>query len=147
MLNPFKSSGKKNPSIPTSFEPDQTNPSFGLESLEPRLLLSADFDLTGLTSMGTLQLGELDGEGNQWIQIVDSDSNVFAEQILTADNIVKVTGTSDNDSLTLDESVITGLSIEFDGGDGSEDYLAIPDSYVNSIAEDRSSILWEMVLR
>ena len=101
------------------------------ETLEPRLLLSADplsvvVDQDAAAEL-TLQLG--DASGTPILQLIDRDAAVLAEQALAATSEVSITGSELADVLHIDGSLLDGLDtplfISFDAAGDSGDRIVV----------------------
>ncbi len=111
-------------SIKQSVARQQTRP-YMVETLEPRLLMSADplaFAMTDQYDDLTLQLRE--EQGVSVIQIIDNvgqGSPVLMQEALANVSQLFITGSANDDTLTIDESLLSmqdSLLITFDGGEG-----------------------------
>jgi len=96
------------------------------EQLEPRLLLNAHPLALVAAAARDLSVQIVDDHGTPTIQIVDQHavnpgSRVLASQALADTSSVLIQGSDQNDSLTIDASVVAmGLPIDFIGGGGSD---------------------------
>src|SRR5581483_12436645 len=103
-----------------------------LETIEPRLLLSADLIHTaemGVAINATVKVADVDGAPE--VQLVDNPSStVLAAVPLDQDVNVTVAGNNMSDVLTIGfnrASVPHQIHVAFDGGDGGTDELIGPD--------------------
>src|SRR6266850_4105126 len=96
------------------------------EQLEPRLLLNAHPLALVAAAVRDFSVQIVDDHGTPTIQIVDQHaanpgSRVLASQALADTSSVLIQGSDQNDTLTLDASVVAmGLPIDFIGGGGSD---------------------------
>src|SRR5882672_4580326 len=96
------------------------------EQLEPRLLLNAHPLALVAAAVRDFSVQIVDDHGTPTIQIVDQHaanpgSRVLASQVLADTSSVLIQGSDQNDTLTLDASVVAmGLPIDFIGGGGSD---------------------------
>ncbi|MGH8662192.1 MAG: LEPR-XLL domain-containing protein, partial [Burkholderiales bacterium] len=100
-------------------------PAVRLESLEPRLLLSADINYaaaSGAVLDAALRIADVDG--TQMLQLLDNESNaVLGQEALDEDINVTLSGGDLNDSLIIDfNSGATPhqINVLFDGGAGND---------------------------
>ena len=96
---------------------------FKFEGLEPRLLFSAD-PLTALLESATNM--ELTVESDSVLLRNLDDQSVIAQQLLADTDSVFITGSLENDSLTINDSIFSNsnsLTVTFEGGDGTDNII------------------------
>ena len=100
------------------------------EFLEPRVLLTADFSFDATSQSDTVYDWKLTADDN-YLKVVDlaDESSVLAQQLLTVNNgMVTITGSSYDESLSVDLSTLSSLvSVSFSGGAGNDSVTVAED--------------------